>query len=193
MTHLKTPDNIFETDFVGNAFLKMDWQYVTLSDYYKKVKKIKLSSECPQNIIQHFDDARNLYLYSYFYYRFGMIARRELITTLELALKERLNMVRPATRTTGLKELISQIISYKIINKDNLRLIRPNLKSISEFRKLMTNFRTMRNELSHGSDVLFPMMMQDFADIRNIINLLFNKSTQVLNTEQGKVNEVRAA
>lgn len=151
----------------------MRWKHISINDCYRKIKKISLADYCPSNLIRHFDDARNLYLYSYYHYRFCMIARRELITALELAFKQKAKMLNLKNNVYGLKDLTDALVANKLINDKNIKKIRSTFKSVDDFYKLMADYRILRNELSHGSDMIYPTVMQEFVDVKNIINLLF--------------------
>ena len=66
-----------------------DGSKVTIEDWHSYLKDITINDSCPQNIIDLYENARNLYLYSYYCYRFCMNYRIQLYCLLELALREK--------------------------------------------------------------------------------------------------------
>ncbi len=62
----------------------------TLEDHYTDIERYSLHDKVPDNIATQFDVARNLYVYAWFEYRFFNVAEAQVLTVLELALKERI-------------------------------------------------------------------------------------------------------
>lgn len=63
---------------------------VTLADRYEDIQSFELNSAVPHSIRVHFETAKNLYLYSWFVYRFFPVAEQQALASLEFALRERL-------------------------------------------------------------------------------------------------------
>ena len=47
---------------------------MTIEDHYRDVKKRKLHNDVPDDVLIEFEKARNLYLYTWFLYRFTQVA-----------------------------------------------------------------------------------------------------------------------
>jgi len=62
----------------------------TLADQYECIRGFELNPAVPHSIKVHFETARNLYLYSWFVYRFYPVAEQQALTSLEFALRKRL-------------------------------------------------------------------------------------------------------
>ena len=73
---------VLTNKFTGHA------RQMTLDDHYEAVQSCDLKENVPVEIIEHYETAKNLYVYSWFSYRFGMVAKRHAITSLEYALRE---------------------------------------------------------------------------------------------------------
>lgn len=63
---------------------------LTLNDQFETVSQFKMNASVPMAIRIHFETAKNLYLYSWFVYRFYPIAEQQALGSLEFALRERL-------------------------------------------------------------------------------------------------------
>lgn len=63
---------------------------IQLEDLHKRMSELKLNSSVPDDVRTGFDTSRNLFLYSWFVYRFQTVAELQAYATLELALGKRL-------------------------------------------------------------------------------------------------------
>jgi hypothetical protein len=57
---------------------------------WEAISPLQLGPEVPEAIAIHFETAKNILLYAWFVYRFHMVAEQYVLSTLELALRERL-------------------------------------------------------------------------------------------------------
>jgi hypothetical protein len=62
----------------------------TVEDHYAKIAQFSLNDDVPGDVATQFDVARNLYLYSWFEYRFFNVAEAHALNALELAMKKRI-------------------------------------------------------------------------------------------------------
>lgn len=63
---------------------------VELTDHHELIAALGLHEGVPEDIVQQFETARNLYLYAWFVYRFYTVAEHHGLACLELALRDRL-------------------------------------------------------------------------------------------------------
>lgn len=63
---------------------------VTLQDRHESISKLTLLVDVPLSVRVHFETAKNLYLYSWFVYRFHAVAEQQVLVTLEFALRDAL-------------------------------------------------------------------------------------------------------
>lgn len=91
---LRTPEQVMCPDSRTLAFVKVnkitgEIRRSSLDDQYDAVAEFRLNSTVPTEIRVHFENARNLYLYSWFVYRFYPVAEQQVFATLEFALRVR--------------------------------------------------------------------------------------------------------
>ncbi|NML44098.1 hypothetical protein HHL11_10085 [Ramlibacter sp. G-1-2-2] len=86
---LRTAANVFGPDQRSHAFKGPHVEPVPpeLEQRLRDISQFELSPGVPVRIRIHFETARNLYAYSWFVYRFHMVAQQHALATLELALR----------------------------------------------------------------------------------------------------------
>ena len=90
---LRSPDDATQADARSEGFAVIDAtgiRTVTLADRYEDIRSFELNPAVPHSVRVHFETAKNLYLYSWFVYRFYPVAEQQALTSLEFALRERL-------------------------------------------------------------------------------------------------------
>jgi len=92
---LKPIAELLKVDERNLAFVRFnseinDYQPLTLEDHHADIEQYHLENYVPEDIATQYDIARNLYLYSWFEYRFYNVAESKALTVLELALKRRI-------------------------------------------------------------------------------------------------------
>ena len=100
---------------------------VTLADRHQVIAGYELADSVPLNIRVHFETAKNLYLYAWFVYRFFPVAEKQVLATLEFALRERLtawltDKYGPEAKIPkGLSRLFAKAVSEKLMTNEGLR------------------------------------------------------------------------
>lgn len=74
---------------------------IELADHHEQVSAYVLHAGVPEDIVVQFETAKNVYLYSWFVYRFYTVAEHHSLACLELALRDRL---KDEIRTGKIKE-----------------------------------------------------------------------------------------
>lgn len=90
---LRNPEQATQADTRSEGFALIDAtgiRPVALADRYEDIRGFELNLAVPHSIRVHFETAKNLYLYSWFVYRFFPVAEQQALTSLEFALRERL-------------------------------------------------------------------------------------------------------
>lgn len=64
---------------------------ITIEDQYGCISRFILNKSVPEEIVVHFETAKNLYLYAWHVYRFYPVAEQQAFATLEYALRLRLH------------------------------------------------------------------------------------------------------
>ena len=94
MLDLKPLDQISEPDrrHRGFGFLNLqtgETRPVDLADFHEAISEVILTGAPPEKVINHFNIARNLYLYSWCVYDFTTPAQAQAYASVEFALRER--------------------------------------------------------------------------------------------------------
>jgi hypothetical protein len=100
---------------------------ITLADRYDEIREFMLVASVPRDIRVHFETAKNLYLYTWFVYRFYPVAEKHALATLEFALRERLALLYPAQYgpdvewVPGLAKMLKRARDDRLISNQGLR------------------------------------------------------------------------
>lgn len=92
---LRPTEFVFQPDPRNACFVKFHpdsgvVENLRLDDHYSSIAILSLNTTVPEPIAQQFETTKNLYLYSWFVYRFYSVAEQHSLSCLELALRERL-------------------------------------------------------------------------------------------------------
>jgi hypothetical protein len=153
-----------------------------LHHVYNKVKDINLLDNVHEDIQSQFNIAKNLFVYSWYCYPFSNVAELKAISTLEFALKMKIN-----SETRSLRKLLNHaiendyLIDSRLYEKEkqskenNLILgIEPPNIDYKERTKLTVEFICKhRNTLAHGSNTLTMPSSRIFEITSDFINQLF--------------------
>jgi len=193
METLKKLENIHEPDVRTHAFVKLDFKtgsfsQFTIEDYLRRAESISLHSGVPEDIRSHFETARNLIIYSWFFYPFNMSAQLAAFTTVEFALRIRFN-----DRETPFKFLLKKAVKDGLIKDEGFTLpvkraqaIRENNRALPEMLRvpeptltsnyseiLSENIPFLRNQLAHGTTELHENGAKHVRISAELINQLF--------------------
>lgn len=156
-----------------------------LHHIYSKVENINLNNNVPEDIQSQFNIAKNLFVYSWYVYSFSNVAELKAISTLEYALRMKLNKKKLRLRAS-LDFAIENnlIIDSRLYEKE---------KEWNELEKLYSSeipeidFKEMtkstgkflanyRNILAHGSTTLSIPSSIIINVVADFINQLFSKN-----------------
>jgi len=177
---------------------------IEIKDIHSQLEKLVLHEGVPEKVRIHFDTTRNLFLYSWFVWRFRAVAEWHAFATLELALKIKSKRERKKNKLSCLiNEAIrngwvknesfsiwqsakqgyeeQKIIMKEILTQEELE---SNQADVDEFiydyvKILRKGLPCMRNEYAHGSNMLGPGTYVHLLIVSEFINQLFmeNKGT----------------
>lgn len=153
-----------------------------LHHVYNQVKDINLLDNVHEDIQSQFNIAKNLFVYSWYCYPFSNVAELKAISTLEFALKMKIN-----NETRSLRKLLNHaiendyLIDSRLYEKEkqskenNLILgIEPTKIDYKERTKFTAELVcTRRNNLAHGSNTLTIPSSRIFEITSDFINQLF--------------------
>lgn len=126
---LRIPEQATLADARSNGFALIDAtgiRAVTLADRYEDIQGFELNPAVPHSIRVHFETAKNLYLYSWFVYRFFPVAEQQALTSLEFALRERLpppeNTKKGKPKREGLSVRLKRARELGLIRNEGLKI-----------------------------------------------------------------------
>ncbi len=193
MESIKPFLEITEPDERSHAFVKMDRQtgsfsHFTLEDFHRRAASIKLHAGVPESIRNHFETARNLIIYSWFYYPFNVTAQLTAYTSVEFALRVAFN-----DRKTSFKHLLNKAVETGLITDKGFSIPQNKAKGTRENNQTMpVQFQVLeptltrdysdalvkaipylRNQLAHGTIMLHERGAQHVRICAELINQLF--------------------
>lgn len=96
----------------------------SLAAHHTEVAAIQISSAVPEPVAIQFENARNLYLYAWYVYRFYMPATTAALAALEFGLRERLRTTLPVKqqgKKLMLKSLLRMAVDQGLVRNDRFR------------------------------------------------------------------------
>lgn len=176
------------------------WKYYSnrsLKNHYRLIEGYALSAAVPATVAQHYENARNTWLYAFFHYRLLQVALMQLHVAGETAIKERAFREGINPKGKVLKELLDIALERRWlldvhfeVTADRAKREAEHLAMLREMgiqrepfvgplheqdyaRGLVEAFRAIRNSLAHGEVILKPNLSWEFLAIRDLINQLF--------------------
>ncbi|XYJ85889.1 MAE-28990/MAE-18760-like HEPN domain-containing protein [Cupriavidus necator] len=99
-----------------------------LSDHLEAIQPYVLESTVPESVRLHFETAKNLYAYAWFVYRFHAVAEQQALSSLEFALRSRLEsrsdspIARRSKKSAGLSGWLKEAQTLGLIANSRLRI-----------------------------------------------------------------------
>jgi HEPN domain-containing protein len=198
MESLKENQEICQPDARQRGFTVLDldspngWRSLTLKDFFDDAESIKLHEGVPEEVRSHFQTARNLIIYSWFYYPFNVTAELCAYTSVEFALRRKAGSTkgRPSFRKL-LKMAVAEnwisdagfphvCLKHEYIQSYNAEsppeFQQPQSPLAQEYCKtLIRAMPNLRNSLAHGHPFLHPSGAATVRICAELINQLFVK------------------
>jgi hypothetical protein len=116
---LRPPEFACEPDPRNTIFVRINLtdgtsQPIELADHHEGVSACVLHAGVPEDIVIQFETARNVYLYSWFIYRFFPVAEHQSLACLELALRLRLKEEIRTGKIRGKRPTLRPLLEYTI-------------------------------------------------------------------------------
>ncbi|MHB1528004.1 MAG: hypothetical protein ACYCXT_01020 [Acidiferrobacteraceae bacterium] len=192
---LRTPENVCAPDPRQEAFVNVGsngFSRRTMDDHFSEVTEIALHEGVPERVRVHFETSRNLLLYSWFVYRFIVVAEQHVFASVEYALKEKYSETQG-----GLKRLLQRAVDDGLIKDKGFRVCRRAVECDENYRHEMADISGylqaepeqrdiqkycnilvetlpyLRNELAHGSDMVHPGGYLTLEICADLINQLY--------------------
>jgi len=148
MAEVDSCDLMRELDGLGEADPRMRFlcvlddagsRPITQQDRWKSVAQLALQPNVPDVILVHYDTARNLYLHAWYVYRFHVVAEQQVLSTLEFALRSRLQELRhvdvSAKHKPGLSSLLQSALDHGLISNERLTTQQQWAQAMADRRK----------------------------------------------------------
>lgn len=177
---LEALDSVFTRDerwrFLGNR---------TMEQHHAVIAQYSLHGGVPTTVAQHYENARNTWLYAFFSYRLLQVALMQVHVAGEAAIKERARLdginLRSKQANT-LEKLLGIALERRWLLDANFSVVADAARSDSageqDYAQSLANaFRTLRNSLAHGEVLLDPNLGWAFRAVRELINQLFPAPT----------------
>lgn len=169
----------------------------TLDQHHAMIVRYALHSRVPSEVLQHYENARNTWLYAFFNYRLLQVALMQVHVAGEAAIKARAKLEGLDTQKITLKELLDMAlerrwlldVNFEVVadraerEVEHLEMLRfmgiarePFVGPVHEqdyAKGLVAAFRKIRNSLAHGEVLLKPNLSWEFLAVRDLINQLF--------------------
>lgn len=172
----------------------------TLEQHRAYIAQFELRDTVPTDVRQHFENARNTWLYAFFSYRLLQVALMQVHVAGEAAIKARAKLEGVDTEKVFLKALLDMAIErrwlldanfeitadraeHEVLHIERMRLFgeerQPFVGPLHEqhyAKGLVMAFRSIRNGLAHGEVILGPNLGWAFLAVRDLIDQLFPAS-----------------
>lgn len=164
---LRVPENVCKADQRNESYAVLSdngFRPKQLKDQHSAVARLVLHNGVPEGIRIQFETTKNLYLYSWFVYRFYPVAQHHVYTCLELALRESFEEAMLATgepkreHGPGLKRLLTYAIEKGFLKNENFEVWRHRTR-------VNAKMRTMYEEIEEMSRLDLDQMELDESKI----------------------------
>lgn len=194
MESLKRLEEVCEPDVRQKNLVNLDKEAgvikpISLEDYHRMANSIRLHNGVPEEVRDQFETARNLIVYSWFYYPFNVTSQLQAIACVEFALKLKAGCrVVLKGRPPGLKKLLKKAVDEGWVTDNGFtkaREVKPPVSGKAMFRTMsgqvvatycetmIENLPEMRNYLMHGENLLHSRGSEWVQECAEIINQLF--------------------
>lgn len=169
----------------------------SLERHHETIARYALHDGVPIMVRQHYENARNTWLYAFFSYRLLQVALLQLHVAGEAAIKARAQQEGINAQSKTLERLLDIALERRWLLDVNFEVIADRPKREAErlemlrvmgierepfvgplheqdyAKGLVAAFRMMRNALAHGEVILKPNLSWEFLAVRDLIDQLF--------------------
>jgi hypothetical protein len=172
MEEFKNLEEVTEMDEKHRLMGAISGSVPSLEGIHKYLAKELINDEAPDEIKGQFNVAKNMALYSYFFYALAPEVQLKTYTVIEHALRIKAN----PKRTMMLKALVNHAVSQRWIEDAGFRHIN-NPNSENGWCKSMPEvISNLRNSKAHGSTMLVGDCLHHISVCADFINQLFPSS-----------------
>jgi hypothetical protein len=152
-----------------------------VSDFHGALESLIFGPTVPEEIAQQFETVKNLYLYSWFIYRFQPIAEMQSLACLEYALRTRLEVEIKTgmlnDKRPGLQRLMRYASDNQLLKNEGFaRWVHTEDDEWDLLRSLEVVLPKIRNDYAHGIYSLMPTALGIIELVYEIIKQLFSET-----------------
>lgn len=196
MESLKNLEDVCKPDVRQKLFVRPDaespsgFRERTLEDFHRAAESICLHEGVPERVRDHFQAARHLIVYSWFYYPFNVIAELCAYTSVEYALRHKTKDAK-----TPLSALLANAVKSGWIHDSGFSIPRRKREAMQRFNEGLPEFLQtptpplaqeycavlqktlpkLRNWLAHGDSMLHEQGARTVRNCAELSNQLFPK------------------
>ncbi len=209
MEELKKFEEICEKDVRHGSFGVIDqsqpggMRHLALADFYRAAERIQLHEGVPEEIRSHFQTARNLIIYTWFYYPFNMAAELCAFTSVEYAFRLKSNDPKTPFKFL-LKSAVEQgwvtdkgfsvpqrrLEAYRANKADGgfiAQFLPPEPILTREYCDVLVEvIPSLRNNLAHGSSTLHEQGASTVRTCAELINQLWLEPKATVTPRSGE-------
>lgn len=144
----------------------------SLKEMHKYLSREVLNDEVPEEIKCQFNVAKNMALYSYYFYALAPEVHLKTYTVIEHALRLKVKPKKPMM----LKALVNHAVSQRWIKDSGFRHIKKPSPDNEWCKALVDVMSSLRNSKAHGSSMLVGDCLHHISSCADFVNQLFPAS-----------------
>ena len=172
MEEFKNLSEILEIDEKHILLSKVTGGLLDIELLHKTLYEIELNDNVPEEIKGQFNVARNMALYTYYFYALAPEVQHKTYTVIEYALKIRAN----SDKKLMLKKLLAKAVEEKWIIDSGFRHIENPDEENSYCKSLIKTLPDLRNAAAHGQSFLLPDCVGHIEKCADFVNQLFDEN-----------------
>ena len=169
MSGLKNLSEIIQMDKSHESMATLTGLIPSLEGMHKVLSSYKLHSNVPLDVQKQFDVARNMALYSYFYYALAPEVHHKTYTVIEMALRIKAS----SNERLMLKALLKKAVDENWISDFGFRHLPNPTEENLYCKRLIDVMPRLRNNHAHGTNMLFQNCLEHVMIATDLINQLF--------------------
>lgn len=182
MEEFKTLEELTEMDEKHRLLGAISGSVPSLEGMHKYLAKELLNDEVPDEIRGQFNVAKNMALYSYFFYALAPEVHLKTYTIIEHALRIKVNPKRPMM----LKALVNHAVSQRWVTDAGFRHLDNPSPNNDWCKSLPEVISSLRNSQAHGSTMLIGDCLHHISACSDFINQLFSGSETLQIKQEGR-------
>ncbi|MGR0277736.1 hypothetical protein ACUM5Y_01665 [Marinomonas dokdonensis] len=169
MEKFKTLDELTKIDRKHLHFVDHNGEHLNLNWLHKALSKEVLNDEVPDEIKGQFNVARNMALFTYYFYALASEVHLKTYTVIEHALRLKIN---PQSRMS-LAKMINHAVAQRWISDAGFRHLETDELGNEWCKSMVDIIPKMRNSKAHGSTILVPDCLHHICVCTDFLNQLF--------------------